>query len=66
MKKVYEMGRLFRNEGMDVKHNPEFTTIELYEAYTDYLGMMELTENLIKTVAQEVLGTTKLLIRMKK
>ena len=58
--KVYEMGRLFRNEGMDVKHNPEFTTIELYEAYTDYLGMMELTENLIKTVAQEVLGTTKI------
>ena len=58
--KVYEMGRLFRNEGMDVKHNPEFTTIELYEAYTDYLGMMELTEDLIKTVAQEVLGTTKI------
>ena len=56
--KVYEMGRLFRNEGMDVKHNPEFTTIELYEAYTDFEGMMNLTENMIQTVAQEVLGTT--------
>lgn len=56
--KVYEMGRLFRNEGMDVKHNPEFTTIELYEAYTDYEGMMNLTEDMIRTVAQEVLGTT--------
>lgn len=58
--KVYEMGRLFRNEGMDVKHNPEFTTIELYEAYTDYVGMMDLTEDLIKTVSNEVLGTTKI------
>ena len=56
--KVYEMGRLFRNEGMDVKHNPEFTTIELYEAYTDYVGMMNLTEDLIRTVAEQVLGTT--------
>ncbi len=58
--KVYEMGRLFRNEGMDVKHNPEFTTIELYEAYTDYVGMMNLTEDMIKTVAQEILGTTQI------
>lgn len=58
--KVYEMGRLFRNEGMSVKHNPEFTTIEIYEAYTDYEGMMKLTEDMISTVAQEVLGTTKI------
>lgn len=56
--KVYEMGRLFRNEGMDVKHNPEFTTIELYQAYSDYVDMMDLTEDMIRTVAQEVLGTT--------
>ncbi|MGE4283296.1 MAG: lysine--tRNA ligase [Clostridia bacterium] len=60
LEKVYEMGRIFRNEGMSIKHNPEFTTIELYEAYTDYKGMMELTEQMISTVAQEVLGTTKL------
>ena len=57
--RVYEMGRQFRNEGMDVKHNPEFTTMEVYEAYTDYEGMMNLTEDMISTVAQEVLGTTK-------
>ena len=56
--KVYEMGRLFRNEGMDIKHNPEFTTIELYQAYSDYVDMMDLTEDMIRTVAQEVLGTT--------
>ena len=56
--KVYEMGRLFRNEGMDVKHNPEFTTIELYQAYSDYIDMMDLTEDMIRTVAKEVLGTT--------
>lgn len=56
--KVYEMGRLFRNEGMDVKHNPEFTTIELYQAYADYEDMMNLTEDMIRSVAQEVLGTT--------
>ena len=56
--KVYEMGRQFRNEGMDVKHNPEFTTMELYQAYANYVDMMDLTEDLIKTVAQEVLGTT--------
>lgn len=54
MERVYEIGRLFRNEGMDVKHNPEFTTIELYEAYTDYNGMMDLTENLIKNAAKAV------------
>ena len=59
MEKVYEIGRLFRNEGMDVKHNPEFTTIELYQAYTDYNGMMELTENLINNAAKEVCGTEK-------
>lgn len=56
--KVYEMGRLFRNEGMDVKHNPEFTSIEIYEAYTDFEGMMNLTEDMIRTVTEEVLGTT--------
>jgi len=58
--KVYEIGRIFRNEGMSVKHNPEFTSIELYEAYTDYKGMMDLAEQLIVHVAQEVLGTTKI------
>lgn len=58
--RVYEMGRQFRNEGMDVKHNPEFTTMELYQAYTDYEGMMNITEELISTVAQQVLGTTKI------
>ena len=59
-RKVYEMGRLFRNEGMDTKHNPEFTTIELYEAYADYNDMMDLTEELYKYCAREVLGTTTL------
>ena len=59
LERVYEMGRQFRNEGMDVKHNPEFTTMEVYQAYTDYEGMMNLTEDLISTVAQQVLGTTK-------
>lgn len=58
MEKVYEIGRLFRNEGISVKHNPEFTSIELYEAYTDYNGMMKLTEEMIAEVAQKVLGTT--------
>lgn len=58
--KVYEMGRLFRNEGMDVKHNPEFTSVEVYEAYTNYEGMMELTEELFNYVAESVLGTTKI------
>ena len=55
--RVYEISRVFRNEGMSVRHNPEFTLLELYEAYTDYHGMMEFTENLIRTVAQNVLGT---------
>lgn len=58
LEKVYEIGRIFRNEGMDIKHNPEFTTIELYEAFTDYHGMMDLTENMISYVAEKVLGTT--------
>ena len=58
LERVYEMGRQFRNEGMSIKHNPEFTTMEVYQAYTDYEGMMDLTEDLISTVAQEVLGTT--------
>lgn len=59
LERVYELGRMFRNEGMDVKHNPEFTMMEIYQAYTDYHGMMELSENLISTVAREVLGTMK-------
>lgn len=58
MEKVYEMGRQFRNEGMDIKHNPEFTSIEIYEAYADYNDMMDLTENLMRYVAQTVCGTT--------
>lgn len=58
--RVYEIGRVFRNEGMDTKHNPEFTLLELYQAYTDYEGMMNITENMIRTVAQNVLGTTTL------
>ena len=58
--KVYEIGRVFRNEGMDTRHNPEFTLLELYEAYTDYHGMMDLAENLIRTVAQKVMGTTQI------
>ena len=60
LERVYEMGRMFRNEGISVKHNPEYTMMEVYEAYTDYKGMMELTENLISTVATNVLGTTKI------
>ena len=59
LERVYEMGKNFRNEGISIKHNPEFTMMEVYQAYTDYQGMMELTETLISTVAQEVLGTTK-------
>ncbi|MCX7841906.1 MAG: lysine--tRNA ligase [Clostridia bacterium] len=59
LERVYELGRMFRNEGMSPKHNPEFTMMEVYEAYTDYKGMMELAENMVSTVAQEVLGTTK-------
>ncbi|MDR2888562.1 MAG: lysine--tRNA ligase [Lachnospiraceae bacterium] len=58
MERVYEIGRVFRNEGLDTRHNPEFTLMELYQAYTDYYGMMELTENLYRHVAAEVLGTT--------
>ena len=58
MEKVYEIGRVFRNEGLDTRHNPEFTLMELYQAYTDYNGMMDLTEKLYRHVAQEVLGTT--------
>ena len=58
LEKVYEIGRVFRNEGLDTRHNPEFTLMELYQAYTDYHGMMDLAENLYRTVAQEVLGTT--------
>ncbi|MEF9961384.1 MAG: lysine--tRNA ligase [Erysipelotrichaceae bacterium] len=58
MEKVYEIGRLFRNEGMDTKHNPEFTTVEVYEAFSDMIGMMELTENMIDAVATKICGTT--------
>ena len=57
LEKVYEIGRIFRNEGMSIKHNPEFTTIELYEAYTDYNGIMELTEQLISYIAENIIGT---------
>ncbi|MGN0307705.1 MAG: lysine--tRNA ligase, partial [Lachnospiraceae bacterium] len=58
LEKVYEIGRVFRNEGLDTRHNPEFTLMELYQAYTDYHGMMDLTENMFRHVAQEVCGTT--------
>ena len=58
MERVYEIGRVFRNEGVDTRHNPEFTLMELYQAYTDYHGMMDLTENMFRYVAKEVLGTT--------
>ena len=58
LERVYEIGRVFRNEGVDTRHNPEFTLMELYQAYTDYHGMMDLTENLYRHVAQDVLGTT--------
>ena len=60
LERVYEIGRVFRNEGVDTRHNPEFTLMELYQAYTDYHGMMDLTENLYRHVAMEVLGTTKI------
>lgn len=60
LERVYEIGRVFRNEGLDTRHNPEFTLMELYQAYTDYNGMMDLTENLYRHVAKEVLGTTKI------
>ncbi len=59
LERVYEIGRVFRNEGLDTRHNPEFTLMELYQAYTDYHGMMDLTENMFRHVAQKVLGTTK-------
>ena len=59
MERVYEIGRVFRNEGVDTRHNPEFTLMELYQVYTDYHGMMDLTENMYRYVAQEVLGTTE-------
>ena len=58
--RVYEIGRVFRNEGVSVRHNPEFTLMELYQAYTDYFGMMDITEELFRTVTQNVLGTTKI------
>jgi len=58
LERVYEIGRVFRNEGLDTRHNPEFTLMELYQAYTDYNGMMDLTENMFRHVAKEVLGTT--------
>ncbi len=60
LERVYEIGRVFRNEGLDTRHNPEFTLMELYQAYTDYHGMMDLTENMFRYVAQEVLGSTKI------
>ena len=63
MERVYEIGRVFRNEGLDTRHNPEFTLMELYQAYTDYHGMMDLTENLYRFVAQEVLGTTQIVYK---
>ena len=60
LERVYEIGRVFRNEGVDTRHNPEFTLMELYQAYTDYHGMMDLTENLFRYLAQEVCGTTEI------
>ena len=63
LEKVYEIGRVFRNEGVDTRHNPEFTLMELYQAFTDYHGMMDLTENLYRFVAQEVLGTTQIVYK---
>ncbi len=60
LERVYEMGRMFRNEGMSIKHNPEFTMLELYQAYTDYHGMMDIAEQLFSSVAQEILGTMKI------
>ena len=63
LEKVYEIGRVFRNEGLDTRHNPEFTLMELYQAFTDYHGMMDLTENLYRFVAQQVLGTTQIVYK---
>ena len=65
LERVYEIGRVFRNEGVDIKHNPEFTLMELYQAYTDYNGMMDLTEEMYRHVAQEVLGTTTIVYKDK-
>ena len=59
MERVYEIGRVFRNEGLDTRHNPEFTLMELYQAYTDYHGMMDLTENLYRYIAKEVTGSAR-------
>ena len=61
LERVYEVGRIFRNEGMDAFHNPEFTTVEMYQAYTDYKGMMDLIENMYRTITQNVCGTTKII-----
>ena len=58
--RVYELGRVFRNEGIDIKHNPEFTSVEIYQAYGDYTDMMDLTEKIISEIAQKVLGTMKI------
>ena len=58
--RVYELGRIFRNEGVSTRHNPEFTSVEIYQAYSDYIGMMELTEQMVSAVCQEVCGTTTL------
>lgn len=66
LEKVYEIGHQFRNEGMDATHNPEYTSMELYQAYTDYHGMMELAENLLSHCAKTILGTTKITYRAKK
>ena len=63
LERVYELGRMFRNEGMSIKHNPEFTMMEVYQAYTDYHGMMDLAESMISSVAQEVWVLLKLAIR---
>ena len=60
MERVYEIGRVFRNEGVDTRHNPEFTLMELYQAYTDYEGMMELTESMFRYLAEKVCGSTKI------
>ncbi len=60
MERVYEIGRVFRNEGLDTRHNPEFTLMELYQAYTDYEGMMELTESMFRYLAEKVCGSTKI------
>ncbi len=63
LERVYEIGRVFRNEGVDTRHNPEFTLMELYQAYTDYEGMMELTESMFRYLAEKVCGSTKILLQ---